>query len=250
MSRTRSSIGLAVGVLGVFAAASGMLAGTAYAGGVPTWVDFDNGPEGWSLNGWDIPETPGGNPGHHLHWANFVDTFGMEARTDSNPAFIGDYTQKGPVRISIDFKVDFIQFFFQEAPRDLTLQLRDYDGGSTPATLWTHVGTLTSENPGWITFSADITDVLGAALPAGWYGAGDEDPDTFEPILPAGRTWTDVLSGIDEIAFSTYVPGFFYGFTNFDVSVDNIRIEAIPAPGSAVALLGFAGAAGLRRRRR
>lgn len=245
--QSRTLIGLMVGgVCGILAATS-----SAMAGGLPTVLDFESGSEGWSLNGWDSPEPAGGNPGAHLRWQNFVDTFGMEARTDSNSAFIGDYTAKGSVRVSIDFKVDFIQFFFQEVSRDLTLQLKDYDSynGAAPATVWTSVGTLTSTVPGWVTFSADITNVFDAALPAGWMGAGDEDPNTFEPILPAGRSWTNVLQGVDEIAFSTFVPGFFYGFTNFDVSVDNIRIEAIPAPGAGLALAGF-GAIGLARRRR
>ena len=53
---------------------------------------------------------------------------------------------------------------------------------------------------------------------------GDEDPVTFEPILPAGRSWTDVLAGVDRIEFTTFVPGFFFGFTNFDLSIDNVSI--------------------------
>ena len=66
-------------------------------------------------------------------------------------------------------------------------------------------------------------------LPQGWGGSGDEDPNTFEPILPADRTFADVLAGVDEVVFTTFVPGFFYGFTNFDLQVDNVSVRSVPA---------------------
>jgi hypothetical protein len=53
---------------------------------------------------------------------------------------------------------------------------------------------------------------------------------TYEPILPAGRTWTNVLQGVDRIEFTTYVPGYFYGFTNFSLSIDNASIAPIAPP--------------------
>ena len=33
-----------------------------------------------------------------------------------------------------------------------------------------------------------------------------------------------MLRNVDEVAFTTFVPGYFYGFTNFDIQVDNIHI--------------------------
>jgi hypothetical protein len=236
---------VAAGMLGV--ACSGAFAGS----GSASFVSFDEGNEGWVLNGWDVPDAAGGNPGSRLHWNDFIDNFGMEARTDSNAEFIGDFTEKGPVTISIDFRVDYIRFFGIDVTRELTLQLRDYDSfnGADPASVWINLGLLPSQQDGWVTFSADITDVFSSSLPAGWNGAGAEDPNTFEPILPMGRTWTNVLQGVDEVAFSTFVPGFFFGFTNFNLSIDNVRIEAIPSPGT-IGLAGLAAMASLRRRRR
>jgi hypothetical protein len=88
----------------------------------------------------------------------------------------------------------------------------------------------------------------GTGLPTGWFGAGAEDPVTFEPILPAGRTYSNVLASIDEVRVTTFQPGFFYGFRLFDIGIDNINATVIPAPGSA-ALLITAGLLAARRRR-
>jgi len=239
--------GLSVMAAGVLLACGSALAG----GGTNSYVSFSEGNEGWVLNGWDVPSPTGGNPGAHLHWDNFVDTFGMEARTDSNSAFIGDYTQKGEVTISLDYKVNFISFFGTPVPRDLVLILRDYDtfNGFDPASVWIHLGTLDGNGMDWTHFSADVTDVFSETLPGAWRGAGAEDPNTFEPILPVGRTWTNVLQGVDEIAFTTFVPGFFYGFTNFNVSIDNVNIAPVPSP-AGISAIGLMGAVTVIRRRR
>lgn len=208
-------------------------------------VGFESGPQGWSLNGWATPTATGGNPGARLYWANFVDTFGLSARTDSHPAFVGDYTAKGEVTLGIDVQVGFIQFFTTKVPRDLVLILHDDDafGGAPPASVWTHLGTLDGNGMPWTRFEATVTDVLSTSLPPGWHGAGDEDPVTFEPVLPAGRSWTDVLAGIDRVEFTTFVPGFFYGFTFFDLSVDNIGIAPLAPAWSdeGFALAGVSG---------
>jgi hypothetical protein len=207
-------------------------AGHASAGGTnDALVTFEAGAEGWSLNGWDTPDAVGGNPGAYLHWANFVDNFTMAARTSTHAAFIGDYTLKGPVRVGIDWQVNFIQFFGSPVSRELVLILWDDDPfmGAPAAGVWTSLGLLDGNGMPWTGFEASVIDVNGDALPPGWNGAGDEDPMTFEPILPAGRTWANVLQGVDRVEFTTAVPGFVYGFTNFDVSIDNVRIEPLPA---------------------
>jgi hypothetical protein len=64
-------------------------------------------------------------------------------------------------------------------------------------------------------------------LPSGWGGTGAEDPDTFEPILPPNVTFAEVLSGVDVAVFTTLQPGFFFGFTDFDLRLDNITIARI-----------------------
>lgn len=225
-------------------------AGMAHAGGNNNQlVTFDDGNQGWSLLGWDTVSPTGGNPGARIHWEDFVDNFGMSARNSTNPNFIGDYTAKGPVTLSIDWKVDFMSFFGTPVSRELVVQLFDDDGfeGAPPASVWLSLGTLpNSTNGEWLTFEASVDDVFSDTLPAGWNGAGDEDPNTFEPILPDGRTWTNVLQGVDRIEFTTFVPGFFYGFTNFNVSIDNVRI--VPGAG-ALGVFALGGLAAIRRRR-
>jgi hypothetical protein len=95
----------------------------------------------------------------------------------------------------------------------------------------------TNENAIWEHFSVTIADTSAMALPAGWGGYGAEDPNTFEPMLPPGRTFTSVLAGVDELAFSTLAPGYFYGFTDFDVSLDNLTISRVPEPAAGLLLV-------------
>jgi hypothetical protein len=95
----------------------------------------------------------------------------------------------------------------------------------------------------------NIDNPSSATLPAGWGGYGAEDPVTFEPELPADRTFASVLASVDEIRFTTYVPGYFYGFTNFDLRFDNITVAPGPVP-EPTTLAGLAGLMTLARRRR
>ena len=59
-----------------------------------------------------------------------------------------------------------------------------------------------------------------------------------EPILPEGVTFADVMATVDEVAFTTFEPGWFYGPTVFDVRIDNLRIER-SAPSDVVFADGF-----------
>ena len=75
------------------------------------------------------------------------------------------------------------------------------------------------------------------------------------PALPPDRSFANVLASVDEIAFTTFVPGYFYGWTGYDVVVDNISIDSgsaadVPEPGSLAMLAGGLGMLGLARRRR
>ena len=207
---------------------------------------FDNGTEGWSVSGRDHISQTGGNPGANMD-VFLLDVFGADIRNDT-PNFTGDFRNRGHITLTVDIQIDSIQFAGQEVPRDLVVQLRNFDtpnwGGA--ASVWAPLGTLSSSNSMWTTYSIDL-DTSVSALPDGWFGSGDEDPNTLEPILPPGVTVQDVLSGVDQIAFTTFVPGFFYGFTNFDMSVDNVGI-LVPTP-SALLVLPL-GAMVLRRRHR
>jgi len=237
-------------------AAAGAFAAGAAAGTTTTTVDFSNGAEGWTgpqgPGGSTVIEPNGGNPGEYMH--TIFNNFGIEFTTDTNQAFIGDYTQYDDVTLSIDVDVNDISFFGSPAPRDLIVELRDYDNapqGYPYVSVWYTLTTMPGATDlDWLTHSVTIADTNATDLPAGWGGYGAEDPDTFEPELPADRTFASVLEGVDELAFSTYVPGFFFGFTDFDIGVDNISITTtpIPAPG-ALALLGVAGLCSRRRRR-
>lgn len=240
----------ALGIAAACAISTAALAGTS-----TYTTDFSSGADGWQgpqgPGGATTIEPTGGNPGQYMH--TIFNNFGIEFSNSTNANFIGDYTQYSSVTLSIDVDVNDISFFGSPAPRDLIVDLRDYDNpeGGYP---WTSVWFIVTTMPGstdldWITHDVTISDPNATDLPAGWGGYGAEDPNTFEPILPAGRTFASVLAGVDEIAFSTYVPGFFFGFTDFDLGVDNISITTttVPAPG-AIALLGLAGVRRNRRR--
>ena len=213
---------------------------------------FDNGTEGWSVSGRDTISPTGGNPGANMDV--FIDeAFGADTRNETNANFLGDYTRFGaPVRIGLDMKVNSIRTVpaGNEVPRDLVVELRDYNppGSDYPyVSVWMNFGEIGSHLPGWRHFEVTV-DPTQTALPAGWGGTGAEDPITFEPILPPGRTFASVLANVEEIHFSTFVPGFFYTFTTFEVQVDNIEVSAVPEPAS-LGLLAGAGLLALRRRR-
>jgi len=58
-----------------------------------------------------------------------------------------------------------------------------------------------------------------------------------------------MLQSVDEFAFTTFVPEFFFGVTNLDLQFDNISVRAVPALGSSMARIGGAAVVSRRRRR-
>ena len=205
----------------------------ASAWAVDTRVTFENGNEGWVANGHDIPDAAGGNPDGNLRWQNFVDTFGLALRTDSNAAFLGNLARYGnEVTLSTDVRVYFIQNFLGDAiPRNIVLELRDYDNPPENypyVSVYKVLGTVNGGFEDWQTFSATF-DPTSVTLPSGWGGTGEEDPTTFEPRLPSNRTFASVVAGVDEVHFTTMEPGFFYAFSFFDMAYDNVTIGT-PAP--------------------
>jgi hypothetical protein len=236
--RTKTTPGFLFAILAV-AALSG-----AAAVAQPANVPFDSGAEGWHFapNCTEI-HPDGGQPGAYLNFSNVCDGTGnlqgwFTVRHDSDPDFLGDYTLKGDVRISVDLEVEFYDFIVNppiaaEEYRELVIELVDYDdppAGYPYVSVWFNAGALPARGTGWRTFTADVVDVFGDELPEGWGGYGAEDPETYEPILPPDRTWTDVIDGVDEIRLTTLVPGFFYSLDFLhSINVDNIGINAIPA---------------------
>lgn len=221
--------------------------------GATTTTDFSNGAEGWSG-----PSGPGGatniapSGGNDGAFMNTVfNDFGVTFRNDTNDAFLGDYTTNDSITISMDIQVGNLNFFGQDVSRPWLVELRDYDG-ATNGYPWNSVWFLFDNisqagNSDWTTYSVTF-DPNATDIPGGWGGYGAEDPDTFEPTLPDGVTFSDVLSGVDEIVFTTLQPGFFFGFTDHTIGIDNLSINRVPAP-SALALVGLGGLVGTRRRR-
>ncbi|GJM18926.1 MAG: hypothetical protein DHS20C14_11390 [Phycisphaeraceae bacterium] len=219
-----------------------------------TVVDFESGNEGWDgpqgIGGATFIDPTGGNGGSaglHTQFNNF----GIEFATSTNSDFLGNYTTSDEITISFDLKIDQIGFSGLNIARPFMLELRNNDLGD-PGYPWASAYLLfdwytDSADDGFITlsttFNPNDTDV-----PAGWGGNGAFDPVTFAPKLPDGVTFADVLSGVDEIAISTFLPDYFFTFDDYDVTVDNISITRVPAPASAFALLGM-GIVGTRRRR-
>ncbi len=200
-------------------------------------TDFESG-----ALGWNAPAGPGGTSGVLPGVGNgggaglktVFNNFFVTFFNGVNAAYIGDYSQFDSVTLSVDVKVDLIQFFGQDVSRPWLIELRNYDlaqGGYPWTSVWFKFADISAANHGdWTTFSVTIDDPTSAVLPAGWRGYGADDPVTFEPILPAGVTFADVLAGIDEVALTTGEPGFFFGFTDFDMVLDNIRIETTGGP--------------------
>jgi len=224
-----------------------------------TIVTFDAGAEGWS--GVGAVEGAGGNPGANFHMVN-PDTFGMTLTNSTNAEFVFDYTTVSSATLNVDVQVDDISFFGSPVPRPWLVELRDYDAppaGYPYVSVWYKFTDISAASTGsWTTFGVTIADTSAAGLPPGWGGTGAET-GVGEPILPPGRTFASVLAGVDEVAFTTFEPGFFFGFTAFDMRVDNIGVAttvvgapvpALPEWGliALVTCLLAAGAGQVRRR--
>ena len=113
-----------------------------------------------------------------------------------------------------------------EVSRNLIVEFRSHalaQGDYPYTSVWFNLGPIAASQD-WATLQVTFAPAS-TELPAGWGGYGAEDPETAEPMLPEGITFADVMASVDELAFTTYEPGFFYGFTDFDVRYDNIFID-------------------------
>lgn len=197
-----------------------------------TVVTFDLGAEGWvgpsGSGGATVIDPAGGNPGANLH--TVFNDFGITFHNDTNTAFVFDYTTVPSLSLGLDLLVESIDFSGIPVSRPWLVELRDRDnppGGFPWVSVWFKFADISAADQGdWTTFDVEITDTAAVDLPPGWGGFGAEDGGG-NPTLPANRTFTDVLAGIDEIAFTTLEPGFFFGFTDHDLRLDNIRIQPL-----------------------
>ena len=215
----------------------------------PTVVTFDNGVEGWTAGPDCQPIIDdGGNPGAFWNFANrycdgdwFVRAY-FRTWNDTDPAFIGDYTAKGSVRITVDVNVNDYTLhgwwtMEVEEYRQLVVEFIDYDNPYTDPDTgyswpWTSViyqaGYFPNREAGWKTFTVDIADPSATEVPEGWVGFGGPEID-WMPALPPNRTFADVLAGIDEIQIHTFEPGQFYDQAFiYDINFDNITIKELP----------------------
>jgi hypothetical protein len=191
-----------------------------------TTATFSKGTEGWA----GVGDGQGGSwidttdrKDQASYRTQLAETFGLNWVTRTNPAFVGDYTAARSVTLEIDVKVNSITYEGIEVPRHMVVELRDYRNpyGNMPFTsVWYDLGEVSSASPGWQHMSVTIPDTKATTLPRGWGGYG-----SGEVSLPPGRTFADVLANVQEAVFTTYVPGYFYGYTNFDVQVDNVSIR-------------------------
>ena len=216
-----------VGLLAT-AAAAGAFAATTPRGIV---ANFTNNASGWhgpsGSGGATFIDPSLGDAAPALH-TRFED-FGIEFHA-GQPRWLEAFKHPGQVEVGLKANVYSIWFFSQEVPRTLVLEIRDHHNppaGYPYTSVWVPIGTLQSSDPGWHAFSARIADTQATALPAGWGGTGAEDPVTFAPTLPPGRTFADVLANADELAFTTLEPGWFYDMADYDVAVDDIFVRRV-----------------------
>lgn len=227
----------------MFACALVLAASAASAGPTASSVDFSNGAQGWEGSqpangvGGSWIDTGMGNGAPALRTQ--INNFGISFSNSSNAAYLGDYSAFGSLTIGLDIIANSINYMGQDVSRNLVVELRDY--GNTPAgmpytSVWYNLGAIDA-TMGWQHLSVTIADTTSALMPAGWGGYGTSD-DANGPGLPPGRTFADVLASVDELVFTTMVPGYVYGFTDFDVAVDNIVVSAVPEPTTTAMLLG------------
>jgi hypothetical protein len=202
-------------------------------------VTFDRGTESWQADvlpqfGGFTAEKTGGFPGAQGHFiANGV--FGAVLYNKVDPRFIGDLSHLKIVTLSIDLKSNKIvtEGTTTPTPRHLVLSLRSHALARAPylyASVEYDLGNI-QPTQDWKTYVVSFTPGS-IELPNGWAGYGHDDPLTALQSLPAGITFTDVLSQVDEVAFTTFQPGFVYDPGNFDLNFDNIRLtrELFPCP--------------------
>jgi hypothetical protein len=232
---SKRQVGLFAAVLGACAFAS------AASAQVVDSQDFEESPYGdWLANGNQFV-FPNGNPGQYIG-VPYLDFWGVTLRQEAVASpMTGDLTVYPQLEVAVDFRMFALNNFNNEpidpANFNLILEFVDYDNY---ATVYFVGPPLPQIADGWTRFTFSVPDTSQAALPPGWRGSGDEDPVTFEPRLPAGRTWQNVLQTVDEVRITTLEPGFFYGSNFWEAGFDNLLIE-VPGGGGGCGSPDFDG---------
>lgn len=219
----------------------------------PTTVGFDGGAdEGFGGN--FVFEAADGNPGGNASLNSFV--FFPSLGTTTNQAFLNDFSVYSEVTISFDLEVENLtDFNGNDLERPIGIQFVNdsFSGISGPAGVYYDLGIYSSSLQGdWTTLSVTF-DPNSNTLPADWIGFGDEDPNTFEPLLPAGVTFADILGGVTEFSITGAKPGFFFSDSFNIIRIDNITLSAsggaVPEPTTGVVFVAIGLLAASRRRR-
>jgi hypothetical protein len=197
-------------------------------------ADFTHGQRGW--------QGPAGGAG-----STFVDTaigaappalhtqfydFGIEFY-NTRKSWLQGLAQPGAVDIGLKTNTYSIFFFSREVTRQIAVEIRDHHNppaGYQYVSVWAPIGTLDSSRTGWRSMRIQIPDTQSTTLPTGWGGTGAEDPVTYGPVLPPGRTFASVLANADEISFTTLIPGWFFDMASFDVAIDDVFVRSATQP--------------------
>jgi hypothetical protein len=224
-------------------------------------VDFSHGMQDWY--GGHAGETGAidtalgnGTPAFH------VDTigYGFQLKTFVNSDFTGNYAAYPSLTLSIDVTVAKLAIGFPDGELltdKFYVELRDYDKPSALyeySSVWFDLGTI-GAGRGTQHLSTTIADTSAGPMPAGWHGLGDYDQDGND-TLPYGQSFGRILGDVDEVVFGTTPPNGGINAPNYyNLSVDNIAIQAtaVPEPEPLALLtlgLGMIGLVARRRRQR
>jgi hypothetical protein len=232
------------------------LASSAALAASPYLVNFDNGMEGWQADGgasvgYSAIDKTLGDGSLSFHGAG--SSYGWSLINTSNAAFLGDYTAMKSLTFSLDVTVKELSEIPGgiPLPRELVIELRDYDkpASNRPfSSVWYSLGMIRGDVTDTQHLSVTINDTSSLTLPAGWHGTGAVSG--WDMVLPPGQTFQRLLQDVDAIAITTFVPGYFYAGTYFDMAVDNISISAVPEPSQWGMMAAGLGLLGLTARRR
>jgi hypothetical protein len=197
--------------------------------------DFENGNNsGWESTGGSQLLFSGGNPGAYLG-VPYGDWYWITLGTDQlGNAATGDLTRHGgALEFAVDIRVFQLNNWFNEPmdPNNFPVVIQFIDGtGPNEVSVYFVGNGMPRVNQEWVRFTFQVPDPSGTQLPPGWGGTGDEDPVTYEPILPPGRTYRSVMQNVTEVRITTAVPGYFYIPSWWEVGFDNLRIQTAGGP--------------------
>jgi hypothetical protein len=186
---------------------------------------FNDGPG--SFEGNCEYSATGGNPGGHMY-VPYLDFWGLTLRTSAANALTGNLARHGgALRLSVDIQVLQLNNWFGDPmdPNNFPVVFQFVDATDPIVSVYFTGPGMPGTSQGWTGFTCEIPDPTSATLPPGWGGTGDEDPVTFEPILPAGRTYASVMQNVGEVRITTMQPGYFYVSSFWEAGWDNVRLE-------------------------